>query len=169
MEDYNKYTKEQLVEELTSLDTPITSFLQIPVRLCETLSCENCPVVLLNCDTRTKAEKALSHGSCQYELYKWLVRETRSIELMEDFTFHTFNTKTAEQLLSNEVDAITNGMTDNERKAYSMGIQNAFSTLNQLLECDIAEGRIPVFVPNIKVPTEMNYEELARYVDKEIL
>ena len=41
MEDYSKYTKEELQMMWEEIDQPLTSVNQIAVRLCECLSCEN--------------------------------------------------------------------------------------------------------------------------------
>ena len=43
MEDYSKYTKEELQMMWEEIDQPLTSVSQIAVRLRECLSCENCP------------------------------------------------------------------------------------------------------------------------------
>ena len=43
MEDYSKYTKEELQMMWEEIDQPLTSVNQIAVRLRECLSCENCP------------------------------------------------------------------------------------------------------------------------------
>lgn len=72
MEDYSKYTKEELQMMWEEIDQPLTSANQIAVRLCECLSCENCPVVIYNCDTRTEQDYN-GQAPCQYELHKWIL------------------------------------------------------------------------------------------------
>lgn len=75
MEDYFKYSKEELLEMFNEIDQPLKSANQIAVRLCEILSCDNCPVVIYQCDNRTIYEKACLHASCQSELHNWIIKE----------------------------------------------------------------------------------------------
>ena len=73
MEDYSKYTKEELQMMWEEIDQPLTSANQIAVRLCERLSCENCPVVIYKCDHRTEYERTCLHEPCFGELHKWIL------------------------------------------------------------------------------------------------
>lgn len=75
MEDYSKYKKEDLVEIMDYLDKEITSLDGVAIRLCELLSCENCPVTLLNQDFRTEEERILRHATCCSQLYNWIKKE----------------------------------------------------------------------------------------------
>ena len=73
MEDYSKYTKEELQMMWEEIDQPLTSVNHIAVRLCECLSCENCPVVIYKCDHRTEYERTCLHEPCFGELHKWIL------------------------------------------------------------------------------------------------
>jgi hypothetical protein len=80
MEDYSKYTKEELIEVITYLDKPIKSLSDVAVRICESLSCDNCPVNIFDCDRRTNYEKTMLHTPCCTQLYNWMLNEFRLIE-----------------------------------------------------------------------------------------
>lgn len=73
MEDYSKYTKEELQMMWEEIDQPLTSVNQIAVRLCGCLSCENCPVVIYKCDNRTEYERTCLFEPCFGELHKWIL------------------------------------------------------------------------------------------------
>lgn len=73
MEDYSKYTKEELQDMWEYIDRPLASVNQIAVRLCECLSCENCPVVIYKCDYRTEYERTCLFATCQEQLHNWIV------------------------------------------------------------------------------------------------
>lgn len=60
------------------LDRPVETIGDAAVRLCEMLSCENCPVVIHNCDNRTDYEKKVDQASCCMELKKWIISESRN-------------------------------------------------------------------------------------------
>lgn len=74
MEDYSKYKKGELVEIMDYLDKEITSLDGVAIRLCELLSCENCPVTLLDQDFRTEEER-MNHSTCCSQLYNWIKKE----------------------------------------------------------------------------------------------
>lgn len=42
------------------------------IRLCELLSCENCPVVIFKLDSRSCNDKCISQSSCAGELNNWI-------------------------------------------------------------------------------------------------
>lgn len=69
LEEYRDIEKE-LNQKRYTLD-------DIVMLICETLSCENCPVVLCNADKRTEYEKKVLHNSCQRELYNWILNEAK--------------------------------------------------------------------------------------------
>lgn len=75
MEDFSKYKKEDLVELLTYLDRPRESLDSLVMLCCESLSCENCPVIIYNCDYRSDIEKRNQYSSCQEQLYNWMRKE----------------------------------------------------------------------------------------------
>lgn len=80
MDDYSKYTKEQLVSLLEYIDRPVETFSEACVRMCEILSCDNCPVVIYNCDHRTEEDRCLLHEPCYTQLYNWAVKEAKKIK-----------------------------------------------------------------------------------------
>ena len=55
---------------------------------------------------------------------------------------------------------VTDGMTDNEKHAYWLGMINTIGALKALLEDD----EIVVHIPNVDFPTEMDLEELMRNI-----
>ena len=59
------------------LDRPLESLYDIAVRLCETLSCENCPVIIHECDKRTYQEKEVLHQPCYTQLHNWMVEQVK--------------------------------------------------------------------------------------------
>ena len=80
MEDYSRHTKEELVDFMTEIDSPVRTFDDVVVKLCEVLSCENCPVVIWDCDRRSARDKAVLHIPCCTQLKTWLLNEMRLIE-----------------------------------------------------------------------------------------
>lgn len=72
MENYQDYSKEELIEMLEYLNKPLINHNEIAIRLCELLSCEHCPVVIHKCDKRTEADKCLRHAPCFGELHSWI-------------------------------------------------------------------------------------------------
>lgn len=50
---------------------------------------------------------------------------------MEDISFWGFNTKTFKDALDKENNRITKDMTDTERAAYSLGVENILSLMKQ--------------------------------------
>ena len=80
MEDYSRYAKDELVELISCLDSPVRTFRDIAVKLCETISCENCPVELYDCDRRGHYEKVVLHEPCCTQLEKWILNEARLID-----------------------------------------------------------------------------------------
>lgn len=94
MENYNKYTKDELVEMLEWLDRPINKLDNVCTILCELLSCENCPVTLFDFDKRTEEDRVLRHAPCCGELHKWLL--------------HEFNKKIVEEIINTIYEEIEN-------------------------------------------------------------
>lgn len=74
MENYKEYSKEELIEILEYIDRPVETFDDACLRLCEVLSCENCPVCINNCDRRAEEDKN-NHKPCCEELYNWILEE----------------------------------------------------------------------------------------------
>lgn len=59
------------------IDRRRETFEDIVTMVCESLSCNNCPVVIHSVDTRTQYEKEVLHYSCCGELYKWMINEAK--------------------------------------------------------------------------------------------
>lgn len=57
----------------------------------------------------------------------------KMIDELNELTFWAVNTKEAERLIKDNEKTMTKGMTDLEKKAYLLGVRNAFSITNQLL------------------------------------
>lgn len=50
----------------------------VAIRLCEVISCEECPVVLNNYDKQTPFQKELQHIPCCDNLMQWIIDKARS-------------------------------------------------------------------------------------------
>ena len=55
----------------------------------------------------------------------------------------------------------TDGMTENELKAYNMGIENTLSALKSVLERD--SDMMVVDIEGLDIPTELTIDELQEY------
>lgn len=77
MQDYSETQVEEFREMMKELDRPIETFGDIAVRLCELLSCDNCPVTREKCDKRTPYQKEILHYPCCEQLHNWLVAEAK--------------------------------------------------------------------------------------------
>jgi len=53
----------------------------------------------------------------------------------------------------------TEGMTESELKAYNLGVKNTLAALKSALE----DEAIVVNIDGMKIPTEMNFEDLKDY------
>jgi hypothetical protein len=79
MEDYSEYTNEDFQSVLNELDRPVKTFGDVAIRLCELISCENCPVIIYKCDYRTKFQKEVQHYSCCEQLHNWIIKQSKQI------------------------------------------------------------------------------------------
>lgn len=77
--DINAFLKvETMVLEKEEFENrPIQLIIDIAIRLCESIKCEECPVVLYNYEKRTEFEKQNLHIPCCYNLEKWIEDESR--------------------------------------------------------------------------------------------
>lgn len=81
---------------------------------------------------------------------------------MEDIMFWNFNTEEVEKLL-NEVDSkVTDGMTENEKIAYRLGVTNALSLMNQMLEDGDKDDH--VFIYKKGKLEEFTLEEIIEWI-----
>lgn len=58
----------------------------------------------------------------------------------------------------------TNGMSDNELKAYKMGVANALSALNAVLEVDDSNA-CALHMSGLEVATEFTLDEIESYLN----
>jgi len=64
----------------------------------------------------------------------------------KDIMFWNFNTEAVERILSEIDPKITYGMTENEQKAYQLGVKNTLLLMEQMLEdVDNTEPRIQFY------------------------
>ena len=83
---------------------------------------------------------------------------------MEDIMFYNFNTEEVEDILNKVEPEVTNGMTENEKKAYHLGVTNALSFMNQMLESGEYENTIQ-FYKKGKLE-EFTFDELLEIINK---
>lgn len=67
-------------------------------------------------------------------------------------------------LLDKVKNQVCNGMTDSEKRAYDMGITNTILTMTSLLEAD---DEPKLYMPNLKISTEMTLDEVIEHFCKE--
>lgn len=83
---------------------------------------------------------------------------------MEDISFWGFNTKTFEEALNNNKD-ITKNMTDAERAAYSLGVENILSLLEQTFAAGTDNSSLFFYHPDVENITEFDIYELKDWID----
>ena len=91
----------------------------------------------------------------------------KMIDELNELTFWAVNTKEAERLIKSNEKTITEGMTDFERKAYLLGVKNAFSITNQLLGQGIDNESIQFYNPDVETSEEFTGEELIGWLSKQ--
>lgn len=72
--------------------------------------------------------------------------------------------KETRDMLSLVTEQVCDGMTDSEKKAYELGIENTFRTIMALLEAD---DEPKLYMPNLEISTEMTLDEVKEYFCKE--
>ena len=72
--------------------------------------------------------------------------------------------KEARVILDKVIDQVCDGMTDSEKKAYEMGVENTFRAIECLLEAD---DEPKLYMPNLEIFTEMTLDEVKKHFDKE--
>ncbi len=72
--------------------------------------------------------------------------------------------KDTRAILDKVAEQVCNGMTDSEKRAYEIGIENTFRAIECLLECD---DEPKLYMPNLEVSTEMTLDEVIEYFCKE--
>lgn len=82
---------------------------------------------------------------------------------MEEIMFWNFNTEEVEKLL-NEVDSkVTDGMTEDEKRAYRLGVTNALSLMNQMLEDGDKDDHVSIYKKG-KLE-EFTFEEIIEWLE----
>lgn len=72
--------------------------------------------------------------------------------------------KETRAILDEVTEQVCTGMTDSEKKAYEMGVENTLRAMETLLECD---DEPKLYMPNLEISTEMTLEEVKEYFCKE--
>lgn len=75
---------------------------------------------------------------------------------MEDISFWGFNTKTFKEALNNNKD-ITKNMTDTERAAYSLGVENILSLMEQTFNAGLMIVRSSSIIRMLRILQNLMY------------
>ena len=84
---------------------------------------------------------------------------------MEDISFWGFNTKTFKEALDKENNRVTKDMTDTERAAYSLGVENILSLLEQTFVAGIDNSSLFFYHPDVERITEFDVYDLKDWMD----
>lgn len=84
-----------------------------------------------------------------------------------DVHFWAINTKEAQTIIKKNEDVFTKGMSDLERKAYLLGVENSFSILDQLFKSGVNNQSIQFYNPDADIGDEYSDEELLAWVNKQ--
>lgn len=84
---------------------------------------------------------------------------------MEDISFWGFNTKTFKDALDKENNRITKDMTDTERAAYSLGVENILSLLEQTFAAGTDNSSLFFYHPDVENITEFDVYDLKDWMN----
>ena len=84
---------------------------------------------------------------------------------MEDISFWGFNTDTFKDALDKENNRITKDMTDTERAAYSLGVENVLSLLEQTFTAGTNDSSLFFYHPDVERITEFDVYDLKDWMD----
>ena len=84
---------------------------------------------------------------------------------IEDISFWGFNTKTFKDALDKENNRITKDMTDTERAAYSLGVENILSLLEQTFVAGTDNSSLFFYHPDVERITEFDVYDLKDWMD----
>lgn len=84
---------------------------------------------------------------------------------MEDISFWGFNTKTFKDALDKENNRITKDMTDTERAAYSLGVENILSLMKQTFAAGTDNSSLFFYHPDVERITEFDVYDLKDWMD----
>ena len=71
--------------------------------------------------------------------------------------------KETRSILDKVAEQVCTGMTNSEKKAYELGVENTFRAMECLLECD---DEPKLYMPNLEISTEMTLDEVKEYFCK---
>lgn len=83
----------------------------------------------------------------------------------DDVQFFALNTKTAEKLIAENRESITHGMNEDERRAFDLGVENAFSTFNQLAIQASTQRQLQFYRYDVNDGEEFSDEEVAEWLN----
>lgn len=83
----------------------------------------------------------------------------------EDISFWGFNTKTFKEALNKEFIKLTKDMSDTERAAYSLGVENILSLLKQTFAAGTDNSSLFFYHPDVENITEFDVYELKDWMD----
>jgi len=86
-------------------------------------------------------------------------------EDFDDVQFFALNTKTAEKLIAENRDMITNGMSEDEKKAFDLGVENAFSAFNQLAIQASTQGHLQFYRHDVDDGEEFSGEKVIEWLN----
>lgn len=84
---------------------------------------------------------------------------------IEDISFWGFNTKTFKDALDKENNRVTKDMTDTERAAYSLGVENILSLLEQTFVAGTDNSSLFFYHPDVERITEFDVYDLKDWMD----
>ena len=83
---------------------------------------------------------------------------------MEDISFWGFNTNTFKEALNNN-NELTKNMTNTERAAYSLGVENILSLLEQTFNAGTNDSSLFFYHPDVEKITEFDVYDLKDWMD----
>ena len=84
---------------------------------------------------------------------------------IEDISFWGLNTKTFKDALDKENNRVTKDMTDTERAAYSLGVENILSLLEQTFVAGTDNSSLFFYHPDVERITEFDVYDLKDWMD----
>ena len=72
--------------------------------------------------------------------------------------------KDTRAILDKVTEQVCDGMTDSEKRAYEIGVENTFRAMEAVLECD---DEPKLYMPNLEISTEMTLDDVIEHFCKE--
>ena len=98
-----------------------------------------------------------------------LVKEmtTEETRQVSNLMFMLDNMKNWKDIHDRDVDTICNGMSESERKAYCMGVENIFNLFSSIVEKNFEDGNYTVLCPTVDIEAqECDIEELNKIISE---